>query len=316
MAFNRTFRAWSTFTVFLAVLSAQAGPITLRPEASVESIGIFLSEIVSSADDQGFSNIHLSPAPRWGQTVKWSRAEVIDLVAKAAPLVPTQNFTGAESITISRHSRNLDEAELVELLTAALQPGSDPERDGRLSVRLTRWSPVQVPVGKVQLVILDKPATGLAARFSVRFQLKSEEESVGTYSAFLEANLIRDVWVAQSTIRRGTPVDEADLVREPRDIINLRVPAWTEIALDPSFHFVEGVPAGAVVFDRAVRPRPVIKRMQLVRAVVQSGTMSISARVEALEDGAPGDMIRARNPKTRKEFQGRVINEDTIQVDL
>jgi flagella basal body P-ring formation protein FlgA len=56
--------------------------------------------------------------------------------------------------------------------------------------------------------------------------------------------------------------------------------------------------------------------MQLVRAVVQSGTMSISARVEALEDGAPGDMIRARNPKTRKEFQGRVINEDTIQVDL
>jgi len=300
----------------ISISSLQAAPLVLLSEASVESNGIFLNEIVEPTGNASLSNIQLAPAPRWGKARTLTRSDVLSLISQAAPLIPINSIVGAETINITRQSRQLEDPELVELLTKSLQPGSDPDRDGILGLRLTRWSPVPVPHGPINLTVIDKPATGLAARFAVRFQLESGGEPIGTYTAFVEANLIREVWVAQSTIRRGTRLDDAEIVRQPRDVINLRVRAWTDTILDPAYHFGEGVPTGAIVFERAVRLRPVIKRNDHILAVVRSKFMSISAKVQALQDGAPGDIIRARNLLTRRELQGRVIDEKTIQVDL
>jgi flagella basal body P-ring formation protein FlgA len=38
--------------------------------------------------------------------------------------------------------------------------------------------------------------------------------------------------------------------------------------------------------------------------------------VEALENGAPGQTVRVRNLATRKEFRGKVRDEQTILVSL
>lgn len=295
----------------------QADPIALLPEATVDSHGIFLDEIVSSTDKGSLANIQLASAPKWGQTRTLSRSEVLTLISTAAPLIPTNNISGAEEIRISRHSRLLDESEFLEMLTEKLQPRSTSDRDGTLQLSLMRkWTPVPVPLNPIELIVLKKPGSGLSSRFSVTFELRSDGENVGRYTSFLEASLFREVWVAQSSIRRGTPLDQADLLQEPKNIINLRVAAWTDPVLDPALHFVEGVPTGAVVFARAIRLRPVIQRNQYVQAVFSDGSISISTKVQALESGAPGDLIRARNIRTRKEVHGEVINETTIKVHL
>jgi flagella basal body P-ring formation protein FlgA len=39
-------------------------------------------------------------------------------------------------------------------------------------------------------------------------------------------------------------------------------------------------------------------------------------KVEVLEDGAPGQIIRARNPISRRDVSGKVLNEQTILVTL
>lgn len=294
-----------------------ADPIVLLPEATVDRHGIFLDEIVSSPDKGNLANIQLASAPKWGRTQTLTRAEVLRLISEAAPQIPTNNISGAAEIKISRDSRLLEETELLELLTEKLQPSSTTGHNGTLQLRLTRkWTPVPVPTNPIDLFILVKPASGLAARFAVTFELRSENERVGRYMTFLEANLYTDVWVAQSSIRRSTPLDQADLIREPRDVINLKVPAWTDPVLDPALHFVEGVPTGAIVFARAVRARPVVRRNQYVQAVFHDGLISISAKVQALEDGAPGDLIRARNLQTRREVHGEVINGNTIKINL
>jgi flagella basal body P-ring formation protein FlgA len=54
----------------------------------------------------------------------------------------------------------------------------------------------------------------------------------------------------------------------------------------------------------------------MVDAIFQNGALSISFKVEVLEDGQPGQSIRIRNPRTRREFFGKVQNERTITVAL
>jgi flagella basal body P-ring formation protein FlgA len=60
----------------------------------------------------------------------------------------------------------------------------------------------------------------------------------------------------------------------------------------------------------------VVQRGRIVDAIVQDKAMSISIRAEVLEDGLPGQIIRARNLKSKREFRGKVQNEETIVVAL
>jgi flagella basal body P-ring formation protein FlgA len=42
----------------------------------------------------------------------------------------------------------------------------------------------------------------------------------------------------------------------------------------------------------------------------------ISVKVEVLEDGVPGQMVRVRNLKSKREFRAKVENEETVLVPL
>ena len=57
-------------------------------------------------------------------------------------------------------------------------------------------------------------------------------------------------------------------------------------------------------------------RGHLLDAIVQEGGLVISVKVEALENGAPGQTVRVRNLNSKREFRGKVQNEETVIVGL
>ena len=54
----------------------------------------------------------------------------------------------------------------------------------------------------------------------------------------------------------------------------------------------------------------------MLDAQIQSGPLTILVKVEALEDGLPGQTVRVRNIKSRREFRGKVKDEETIAVNM
>lgn len=297
----------------LPIQSAKAAVLELLPQVEVDLQGIFLRQLVKPTKN-GVAAIQLAPAPLWGETRVLTRDEVAQMIAKALPTADIQ-LTGASEISITRQSQHFDETQLLSLLTKELQPADDAARTGELQLRLTRpWKPITVPVEELELKVIDRPASGLSPSFLVRFQLFSANEPIGTFFVSVQAQLMREVWVARTNIRRLTSLADADLIRERRDIINVKLPLWESESLDPSMHLVESVTAGNVLYARAVRQRPVVRRGELVQAIANDGPLSFSIRLEALEDGAPEDIIRARNPRTRKEMRVKVINEEMLQL--
>ena len=83
-----------------------------------------------------------------------------------------------------------------------------------------------------------------------------------------------------------------------------------------AIEIAENINPGGPVYARSVRIRPVVHRGQVVEAQLQDGTMLISLKVEVLENGAPGQLVRVRNPQSRREFRGKVQNEQTILIPL
>ena len=83
---------------------------------------------------------------------------------------------------------------------------------------------------------------------------------------------------------------------------------------DETQQLVTTVSAGSIILERHLRRTPVIFRNQTVDAVLQHKALEIRLRVLALEDGAPGDLIRLRNIRSSKEIRGKVVNNREVKV--
>jgi flagellar basal body P-ring formation protein FlgA len=301
-----------TFILLIAAIcsaSAHAAVLELLPEAQVDVQGIFLGEIIKPTKDVS-GTLQISAPPAWGETRKLTRVQLSEMLAKSLPSTQVE-WTGASEIRITRKSRMLQDRELMQLLTKQLQP-TDSAKGGELILALSReWKPVPVPVEPIEIKILEKP--NISPAVLLKFQIVSVDESVGTFTVFLKSQLMREVWVARENLRRGATVSPASFVKERRDIINIREPVWSTEELDPSLQLAQGVQTGSVLFSRCVQTKPVIRRGSFIQAVASEAGLSLSMRVQALEDGAPDQVIRIQNPRTRKILQGKVINEQTIE---
>lgn len=295
--------------------AAESAALRLRTELISGSEGIFLDALVDT--DPPLPHLRLCDAPAFGQSLILSRARISELAAAANADRVLTNWDGATATHISRRSRKLTEKDLLPLLTAALSQDNIKDK-GELELRFTRpWSAALVPDEELKLKIVELPAQGVTPLFLTRFELQTAGgETVGTWQVALQAHVWHEVWVARSTLSRGLPLRESELARERRDILLLReAPAEFEPG-QANLEVNEPVAAGVPLLARSIRPRPVIHRGQTVAAVLEDGALAISLKVEAMEDGAAGQVIRIRNPLTRRDLRGKIVSERKIQVCL
>lgn len=289
----------------------------LLPQAQVDSAGIYFDQVVTTPTaNVVLPHLRLAPAPALGQTASFSRNQITELAQKQASEFAMTNWSGATQVRVSRRTRQFDSSEMTELLTTTLQTEFVKKR-GELEVHLTRpWTPAAVPDEKLTMKVGELPAQGLCPNFVVLCELWNGRERVGSWELGVQAAIWRDVPLARSTLRRGELLRDADITMERRDILSQRDIYLNYPTTDDAIELSENVQPGMPVLNRSVRPRPVIQRGRLVDAVFQDGPLSISLKVETLEDGLLGQTVRVRNPKTKRELYGKVQNEQTILIAL
>jgi flagella basal body P-ring formation protein FlgA len=111
-------------------------------------------------------------------------------------------------------------------------------------------------------------------------------------------------------------ISEADVARERRDVLGVYESLAEFSTDDLSLELGSQVQAGGILLARHLKPRAVVHRGQIANALLEDGALSIMMKVEVLEDGAPGQIVRARNPVSLRNLSGKVINEKTILISL
>jgi flagella basal body P-ring formation protein FlgA len=311
------------FTLACAARAQEPAAWQLLPEAKVDSAGIFLNQLVAPSSSSVVNpapvvlpQIRLAAAPPAGQTVYFSRTQIAELAQKTDSGLGMSNWSGAMRVRVSRRTRLLTDSEMTAMLTAALQQDYAKDR-GELELHLSHpLSATNVPDEPLALKAVDLPATGLSPSFIVRCELWSGQEHVGDWQLPVTAKLWHEIPLARYRLNRGELFKETDVVMERRDILIQRDTLQDLASADGPLELTESIPAGTPVWNRSVRVRPVIRRGRLVDGVYQDGSLSISLKVETLEDGQPGQSVRVRNPKTKRELIGKVQNEQTVLIAL
>ena len=296
----------------------------LAPDVRVDSSGIFLSQIVVPAPSSSavhsssvvLPHIRLAPAPTLGQTVSFSRAQILDLAQKAVPDLAITNWSGPEHIRIARATRPLTEADFTRLLTETLQREQVKDQ-GQLELQLTHpLPPALIPDEGVTMKITELPSAGVGPNFIVRCELWNGAEHVSDWTVAAQARVWRDVPVADAPLSRGQLLKDAPVSLQRRDVLMFRDACTNFPTDDPSLELTVNVTAGLPVLNHDIRVRPAIVRGRLVDGVYVDGALTIDLKVEPLEDGLPGQTIRIRNPKTNRELYGKVKDEQTILLAL
>jgi len=309
------FRFFAILFACVGSFAADSASWPLAAQVAVDSKGIFLKDIVAPAFTQSLPVVRVADAPAFGKAALFTRAQLNDILIRVAPdLNPV--WSGAEKIRIVRRSRPIDETEMKQLLTATLQ--SEQVRDrGELELRFVRpFAPVLVPDEPLQLRVLDLPNTGISPNFIARTELRAGEEIVGTWQLNVTAKVWREIWVARSPLLRGQAMQGADIGQERRDVLTFKE-GLAALPTDlGSYDVAENMTGGQVLSARSLKQRPVIHRGKTLDALIQEGALTIAVKVEALEDGLPGQTVRVRNIKSRREFRGKVQDEQTVAVAL
>jgi flagella basal body P-ring formation protein FlgA len=232
--------------------------------------------------------------------------------AKGAPSGPTNAPPGAAA----RPPHRVEAEELCTLLAGALNQRVGPD-GGEWEIRLSRsWLPVSVPDEPLTLEIIEPALNRVTSTCILRFELRAGRQRVGSWQMPVQARLWRDILVAHANLPRGLALKDAPVTHERREVLALREPLGDLPANADAYELAETVPAGSPLQARALRLRPVVARGQIADAVVRDGAMVISLKVEVLEEGAPGQMIRVRNYQSRRELRGKVEDEHTIAITL
>ena len=289
----------------------------LLPQAQVDSSGIFLNQlVVPPSTSVVLPQIRLASAPNLGQTASFSRDQITELLRKQTPALLVSNWSGATQVRVSRRTRQFIDSDMTDLLTATLQRECVQGR-GELEIHLTHtWVPLPVPDEPLTLKVFDLPSAGLIPNCVVRCELWNGKERVGDWQLAVQASIWREIPVAHSALTRGESLRDADVTLERRDVLVLRDAYLNFSHADENLQLAENIPAGLPVLNRSVRVRPIIQRGQLVEGVYQDGSLSISLKVEILEDGLLGQTVRVRNPTTKRELHGKVQNEQTVVIAL
>lgn len=293
----------------------QMPAVQLRPLIEVTGEGVFLSQL--SVPTVDLPRLRICDSPAFGKPLLLKRGQVAELARSAGFEQPLTNWTGPDAVRIQRRSRSLDEKETLQLLTSVLQKQYAKDA-GELGLRLTRpWTSANVPDEPFALKVLEIPTSGIGPVFIIRFELETAfGEHIGSWQASLQAKVWREIWVSGSPLRRGDSLRGADLKRERRDMLLCREPLAEVASDDQSLEFSESVQPDSPILARMLRHRAIVHRGQSIAALVHDGALMITLKVEALEDGAAGQVIRVRNPISRRDLHGKVLDEQNILVSL
>ncbi len=258
------------------------------------------------------------PAGRLWPFGFWTLICALGVTAPAFALRADQSPAPAAAVsqTNAVPDRLFTEKEALELLTTTLQRDYVKDR-GELELIFTQpWKAPTLPAEPLTVKVLEIPTAGVTSFFILRFQLCTADQTLGTWQASLQAHVWRETWVAHSTLQRGMPVTSADIAYEKFDMLKVREPLAEFSQNDSTLEIAEPVAAGYPILARLVRPRVVMHRGQIASAVLQDGALSVSTKVEVLDDGAPGQTVRARNPVSHRNLSGTVVDSRTLSISL
>lgn len=123
-------------------------------------------------------------------------------------------------------------------------------------------------------------------------------------------------WVPAAEIAKGEEITEAKLKTMPVRMNRIKDNNITAKEKLVGMEAKKGLKPGKIINERDIGPKIVVKKGMQVTSVYRSKGLQITAQATALEDGAKGQNIELENTKSHKKFSARVVDAETVEIEV
>lgn len=185
--------------------------------------------------------------------------------------------------------------------------------EGELKLELLRaWTAPDHLARAWQVQVAEYPTLPTSSML-VRCRILADGAAVAEPTFVLRAALWRDAWVVRQPVNNGGAFDSSLLDTRRVDAFRER-DALPSAVGDHSFVFTRSVQVGRLLTWRDVARRPLVRKGDLVEVSAAEGTLVITMKGLAMQNGAQGEAVTIRNPESKKDFTAFVVDENRVQV--
>ena len=180
---------------------------------------------------------------------------------------------------------------------------------------LKEWQPVALPSEEWEIKITGYP-NKLTSRFNLRFEILSDNHRVGEWLWPMQAKLLQQAYVSKKQINSRSPLSRELFKKQEFDALRLRKPLFPTSKTLTNHSARSTISAGKPLYKRDTEARTIVEKSSKVKVIAKRGGLKINMMGRALDDGAMGDSITVRNPKSNERISGKVIDDDTVLVQF
>lgn len=188
------------------------------------------------------------------------------------------------------------------------------QASGHVLARLSReWKPLNVPVDwefKFQQSIPDE----LSSNAFVRFSISSDGLDLGEWGYPVKCSQMVDVAVAKVPLNRGSRITPDLFSSSVMDALGSGANCVLSDARLNGYQVASSLKPGTVLKWSHLSKITLVRKGQVVNVFASGKGIFVEMKGQAMEDGVEGSFVRIRNISSNREFQAKVLNENSVKV--
>ena len=188
--------------------------------------------------------------------------------------------------------------------------------DVEVKVSATPFAQLQLPDGKVSYKVVSG-GEKITPRDIKRVDVYVNNAFIRTLNLPVQTSVYQNVLVASDIIDREQTLTKECTAVKKVDVSMKMDYVLTEKMLEKEITTKKAFQKGEIIDKRFVKMRPDVARNSDVRVFfVSNGTVMISIDGTAMSDGMCGDYVNVENKNYKKVYNGKVIGENRVLVNI
>jgi flagella basal body P-ring formation protein FlgA len=209
----------------------------------------------------------------------------------------------------------IDDAKVRKALATYLQRQQKRYPGAEIHLRdIQHIAPSAIPAGRLQWEITPSSPRLLDSR-SCNLILRADGRVIKNMTLYAELEALAPVAVATADLPRGVLLVPEDIRMVTLDLTTLRAPCLDAESLVGK-KLRRPVRMGSPFMATGIETPPMVKRGEMVTITACVGSLTVTAKGLAQENGAEDDSIRVKNISSQKEIFCRVTAPSSVKVEL
>lgn len=222
------------------------------------------------------------------------------------PVVP-KSFSAPSHAIVTLDALSL-EKRLSDALTNRYQAA------GKVAVRLSReWKPLELPSG-FEVRVLQATPDELSTNTFLRFAIIANGVKVGDWAYPLSCNQMVDVAFSKSYLNRGSRLTPESLTFRTVDVLRQGGNCVRSDARLNGYQLGVNLKPDSMLKWSQLSKVVLVRKGQVVNVFASGKGIYVEMKGQSLEDGVEGSFVRVKNLSSKREFQAKVLNENSVKV--